>query len=124
MTRKPSLEKQSPAGALMRIVAKLAYDGTAFKGFTGIRDEHLKPVLETVHQAQGDLHILAASRTDKGVHARANFCAYDAPDAHQGQLDKIKYSANQLLRDRNIHIQELAQAPTADFDPRTNRGKE
>ena len=50
-----------------KIALKVAYDGTAYRGWTHVRDAALRPTVQRV--AQCAAVIVAASRTDAGVHA-------------------------------------------------------
>ena len=66
-------------GALLRVALVTAYDGTSFRGWADVRDVALRPALERV--LGQPIHIEAASRTDAGVHARGQVCAFDVERA-------------------------------------------
>jgi tRNA pseudouridine38-40 synthase len=70
---------------------------------------------------QDDVLVEAASRTDAGVHARANVCCFAVTEAPR-DLAQFAYSLNQLLPPE-VCVQAVAPA-AADFDVRGTRGKE
>ena len=87
---------------------RVAYDGTAFRGWTDVRDAALRPALAKVAFGGGSLpSIVAASRTDAGVHAAGQVCSLLLPaDDDDGQrrrrskdidVAQLTYSLNQLL---------------------------
>ncbi len=111
--------------SLARVAGLVAYDGARYNGWTDVRDGHLRPALATalahaVDEPPPLVH--AASRTDKGVHALANLCAFDAPPPAVANLPKLCYSLNQLMPP-DLHLRGLAHVDPA-FDPRDNVGKE
>lgn len=66
--------------------------------------------------------IEAASRTDAGVHARGQaLCAFTAREPLRGDLQLLRYRANQLLPD-DVVLRAVSAAPP-DFDVRDNAGK-
>ena len=83
--------------ALLRVALVTAYDGTSFRGWADVRDVALRPALERV--LGQPIHIEAASRTDAGVHARGQVCAFDVERAGMppDELSQLQYSLNQLL---------------------------
>ncbi len=65
----------------MRILAKIAYDGSAFSGFAPQKQRGIISVAGRLREILGsvgiDSEILAAGRTDKGVHATAQMISFD-----------------------------------------------
>lgn len=65
----------------MRILAKIAYDGSAFSGFAPQRESNIVSVAGRLAEILGSVGIdsvlLAAGRTDKGVHATAQMITFD-----------------------------------------------
>ena len=119
----------------LRLALNVRYDGTAYRGWTDVRDSALRPTLSKV-LFKGDLDSLplveAASRTDAGVHALGQVCSValggDAKDASPiaraaDMLDvkQLAYSLNQLLP-ADIAIRRAALVDDA-FDVRSNIGK-
>lgn len=102
---------------MARYQIKIAYDGTAFYGFQ--RQAQTRTVQYVIEQAlqrlgwQGD-SLLAAGRTDTGVHASGQVIAFDLAWSHAPET---------LLRALNAHlpvdVAALAVATVpADFHPR------
>jgi tRNA pseudouridine38-40 synthase len=108
--------------ALLRVALVTAYDGTSFRGWADVRDAALRPALERV--LGQPIHIEAASRTDAGVHARGQVCAFDVERASMppDELAQLQYSLNQLLPPE-LSLRHTALMPSG-FDPRSNLGKE
>ena len=108
--------------ALLRVALVTAYDGTSFRGWADVRDVALRPALERV--LGQPIHIEAASRTDAGVHARGQVCAFDVERAGMppDELSQLQYSLNQLLPPE-LSVRHTALMPSG-FDPRSNLGKE
>jgi tRNA pseudouridine38-40 synthase len=101
----------------MRVRAVVAYDGTGYGGFQRQANAptiqgKLEGVLERL--TGSFTRILAAGRTDAGVHATGQVIAFD-PD-WQHSLRDLQRGMNALLPEQ-IAIPELAEAP-ADFHPR------
>jgi tRNA pseudouridine38-40 synthase len=101
----------------MRVKAIVAYDGTDFVGFQrqavgrtvqGV----LEAVLEDVVGSR--VRVLAAGRTDAGVHAEGQVIAFDTEWRHS--LSDLKRALNACLP-KDSAVRELAQA-AADFHPR------
>ncbi|KAG8467691.1 hypothetical protein KFE25_006743 [Diacronema lutheri] len=66
--------------------------------------------------------IEAASRTDAGVHAIGQaLCAFTSREPLAGDLQLLRYRANQLLPE-DVVLRQVVRAP-ADFDVRDNAGK-
>lgn len=68
---------------LQRIAARVAYDGTDFRGFQ-IQSGNARTVQGEIERALGivlqrETRIMAASRTDTGVHARGQAIHFDIP---------------------------------------------
>lgn len=102
---------------MARYQIKIAYDGTAFYGFQ--RQAHTRTVQYVIEQAlkqlgwQGE-SLLAAGRTDAGVHASGQVIAFDLTWPHAPEI---------LLRALNANlptdVAALAIAPApVDFHPR------
>ena len=111
------------AGRLSSRIALLtSYDGTPFRGWADLRDVALRPKLERV--LGQPVLVEAASRTDAGVHARGQVCAFDVEreDMTPAELAQLTYSLNQLLPPE-LSVRQAASVPPT-FDPRTNQGKE
>ncbi len=101
----------------MRVRAVVAYDGTDYQGFQRQKNgPSVQEVLErALEQVTGQpVTVLAAGRTDTGVHAEGQVIAFDA---------KWKHPLTALLRALNaalppdVAVRELAPAPP-DFHPR------
>ena len=106
----------------LRIALVTAYDGTPYRGWADVRDVALRPVLERVLGQPVTLD--AASRTDAGVHARGQVCAFDVERAGMSpdELAQLQYSLNQLLPPE-LSVRHTTLMPSS-FDPRFNLGKE
>lgn len=88
MTTQPQHERQEPAGdgGLLRVRARLGYDGTDFHGWArqpGQRtvQAEVEAALATVLRLSGPPRIVCAGRTDAGVHARDQHLHADVPRA-------------------------------------------
>ena len=108
--------------ALLRVALVTAYDGTPYRGWADVRDIALRPALERV--LGQPVRVEAASRTDAGVHARGQVCAFDVERAGMSpdELAQLQYSLNQLLPPE-LSVRHVALMPSS-FDPRSNLGKE
>ena len=106
----------------LRIALVTAYDGTPYRGWADVRDVALRPVLERVLGQPVTLD--AASRTDAGVHARGQVCAFDVERAGMSpdELAQLQYSLNQLLPPE-LSVRHTTLMPSS-FDPRSNLVKE
>lgn len=84
----------------MRIKATISYDGKNYSGFQVQKDE--KTVASAITEALSSLNIetrvLAAGRTDKGVHAIGQVISFEIPDYWQ-DLEKLKREINLKLID-------------------------
>ena len=104
----------------MRVKLVVAYDGTAYCGWqvqpNGITVQQV--LNETLSELfQQPISVVGASRTDAGVHALGNVCAFDVDTRMPGE--KIAYALNQRLPE-DIVIQESAEVD-ADFHPRFSK---
>lgn len=100
-----------------RYRARLAYDGTAYKGFQRQR-EGIPTVQATVEAAitqvtRQSVTLVAAGRTDSGVHATGQVIAFDADWQHDDAT--LLRALNATLPD-DIALQDLRQQ--AGFHPR------
>lgn len=102
----------------MRYRARLAYDGTRYYGFQ--RQANASPTIQAeVEEAlrcisQQEVYVLAAGRTDAGVHATGQVVAFDL-DWQHSELD-LRNALNAHLPE-DIAILEVA-ATSPDFHPR------
>lgn len=65
-----------------RILIIIAYDGTNYQGFAAQKDPAILTIEGILNQRISDLtgeetHVIGASRTDSGVHARCNYAVFD-----------------------------------------------
>lgn len=102
---------------MVRYQIILAYDGTHFHGFQ--RQFKARTVQQTVEEALHSLgwqgrSILAAGRTDSGVHAAGQVIAFDLDWAHSEQ-DLLRALNSNLPQD--ISAQQVRQV-LSDFHPR------
>lgn len=102
---------------MKRVKLTVAYDGTNYSGWqvqpNGITIEsqlnhHLSELLGE------EIHVIGASRTDAGVHARGNVAVFDT--SARMPAEKISYAMNTRLPE-DIRIQESKEV-AADFHPR------
>ena len=101
----------------MRVQAVVAYDGTDYCGFQ--RQANAPTVQETLETAleqvtQEKIRILAAGRTDSGVHAEGQVIAFDSSWRHG--LDVLKRALNAVLPD-DVAVRRVSAA-SAEFHPR------
>jgi tRNA pseudouridine38-40 synthase len=104
----------------MRVKLVVAYDGTNYCGWqvqpNGVSVQQV--LNETLSELfQQPISVVGASRTDAGVHALGNVCAFDVDTRMPGE--KIAYALNQRLPE-DIVIQESAEVD-ADFHPRFSK---
>lgn len=102
---------------LKRVLLKIAYDGTRYAGFARQPgQETIEGVLdETISSLTGEsIEVIGASRTDAGVHARANIAVFDTESPIPPE--KFSYALNRRLPPR-IRIQESYEV-APDFHPR------
>ena len=102
---------------MKRVKLTVAYDGTNYCGWqvqpNGITIEselnkHLSELLKE------EIHVIGASRTDAGVHAKGNVAVFDT--SARMPAEKISYALNTRLSE-DIRIQESCEV-AADFHPR------
>ena len=102
---------------MKRVKLTVAYDGTNYCGWqvqpNGITIEselnkHLSELLKE------EIHVIGASRTDAGVHAKGNVAVFDT--SARMPAEKISYALNTRLPEE-IRIQETCEV-AADFHPR------
>jgi len=101
----------------MRVRAVVSYDGTSYSGFQTQLDvptvqETLEAALAQV--AQESVTVLAAGRTDAGVHAVGQVIAFDT--AWQHGVADLQRAMNAVLP-ADVAVRELTEAE-ADFHPR------
>lgn len=101
----------------MRVLLRIAYDGTAYCGFqiqpNAVTVEEI--LTKTVSELFGQqIRLTGASRTDSGVHALGNVAVFDVDT--RMSAEKIVYALNTRLPDdiRAVQSKEVA----ADFHPR------
>ncbi|MCA9292518.1 MAG: tRNA pseudouridine(38-40) synthase TruA [Phycisphaerales bacterium] len=116
----------------MRYRLTIAYDGTAFHGwqrqFVGSPDDHpdtKRPELRTVQSVVAEairnvvrepIELVGASRTDSGVHARAQTAAFTTTDTRLGPPDeRLMLAINSQLPD-DVIITACARTRD-DFNP-------
>ena len=100
-----------------RIRLTVAYDGTAYCGWQvqpngNTIEAELDKALAALFKEQ--IHVLGASRTDAGVHARGNVCVFDT--TARMEASKISFALNTYLP-RDICIQKSEEVPL-EFHPR------
>ena len=102
---------------MKRVKLTVAYDGTNYCGWqvqpNGITIEselnkHLSELLKE------EIHVIGASRTDAGVHAKGNVAVFDT--SARMPAEKISYALNTRLPE-DIRIQKSCEV-AADFHPR------
>lgn len=102
---------------MRRMKLTVAYDGTAYCGWqvqpNGITVEEV--LNRTISKLTGeDIHVIGASRTDSGVHARGNVAVFDTASSIPAQ--RMAYALNQKLPDDIVIVssEEVAK----DWHPR------
>ena len=101
----------------MRYQAKIEYDGTAYNGFQ--RQKEQPSIQETVELAVAtiagkDVRLIAAGRTDSGVHAKGQVIVFDLEWRH-GPKDLLQALNSNLPAD--ISVFRLSETER-DFHPR------
>jgi tRNA pseudouridine38-40 synthase len=101
----------------MRVRAVVAYDGTAYGGFQ--RQKNAPTVQATLEAALAQVTreavaVLAAGRTDAGVHAVGQVIALDTQWRHG--VDALQAALNAVLPD-DVAVQSVEEVPP-DFHPR------
>lgn len=102
---------------MRRIRLNLEYDGTDYAGWQ--RQENAVAVQQRVEEAlsrltREEIRVTGASRTDAGVHALCQVCAFDTDS--RIPAEKFSYALNTLLPD-DIRVRESMEA-AHDFHPR------
>jgi tRNA pseudouridine38-40 synthase len=101
----------------MRVKALVAYDGTDFLGFQRqAAGRTVQGVLETVLEriTQAETSVLAAGRTDAGVHAEGQVIAFDTDWRHS--LPDLKRAMNAVLP-QDVAVRDLERVSSG-FHPR------
>jgi tRNA pseudouridine38-40 synthase len=98
------------------VAIEIAYDGTHFFGFQRTKEgksieEELQNAIEKALQHK--VSINAASRTDRGVHAKGQIAAFRM--FHEMELKKLKHILNCLLP-KEIRVMNMADVPLS-FHP-------
>ena len=102
---------------MKRVFLKIAYDGTAYNGWqTGGTGLSIADVIQNAISKllDTDVKLIAASRTDAGVHAEGNVAIFDTD--RDVNCDKISFAINNLLPD-DIAVVKSFEVPI-DFNPR------
>ena len=101
----------------MRILMRVAYDGTAYSGWqlqpnaTTIEGELNKALFDLTGE---DIQVTGASRTDAGVHSLGNVCVFDTDT--RIPAEKICYALNTRLPE-DIRVTQSREVD-GDFHPR------
>lgn len=102
----------------MRILLRVAYDGTAYHGWQtqSHDDQTIEGVLNrTLSGLCGEsITVIGASRTDAGVHAEGNLCVFDTDSSIPP--DRYVYAVNSILPP-DIRVMESVEV-AGDFHPR------
>lgn len=107
----------------MRILCKVMYDGTNYKGWQKQPDEktvqgEIEKVLKKIYKE--NVHTVGASRTDTGVHALSQYVAFDIDDSKViVPAERLFMVLNQKLPD-DIKCIESRQVAN-DFHPRFHK---
>ena len=114
----PSERSRAGRGPQRRLKATVAYDGSGFHGFAA--NPGVKTVSGTLAAALGHalgqpVELVAAGRTDRGVHARGQVVSFDAPE-DDVDLDGVVRRVNRMVGPA-IAVRDLAAAEP-DFDAR------
>lgn len=101
----------------MRVMIRVAYDGTAYSGWQ--MQPNALTIEEVLNRAINNLfkqniEIIGASRTDAGVHAYGNVAVFDVDT--RMPAEKICYALNQRLPE-DVKVVESSQVAD-DFHPR------
>ncbi len=101
----------------MRVRATVAYDGTEYRGFQRqLSEPTVQEALETALEriTQTPIRVLAAGRTDAGVHAKGQVIAFDT--SWQRGLSVLQRAMNAVLPP-DVAVRGLQQV-ASDFHPR------
>jgi tRNA pseudouridine38-40 synthase len=106
----------------MRIVMRIAYDGTDFYGWA--RQPELRSIQETVEtginmvlRLAEPVRTVVAGRTDAGVHARDQWVHFDVPDEVWERVAERAIYRLRGVMPRDIQVLSVAVAPEG-FDAR------
>ena len=102
---------------MKRIMIKIAYDGSNYKGWqTGDKKNGIEDILnDRISKLTGEkIEIIGTSRTDSGVHANGNIAVFDTES--EIRPDKFCYAINNLLPE-DISILESKEVDL-NFHPR------
>lgn len=101
----------------MRILLRVAYDGSLFYGYA--KQINTKTIYNEIHKALLTVGIdtksTCAGRTDKGVHALNQIISMDVNDRWESKLNYLKDILNNRLN--HIHIKEIKKTKD-NFNPR------
>lgn len=97
-----------------RFVARVAYDGTRFRGFQEQSEEY-RTVQGSINSKLSELFnsrvkTVGASRTDLGVHARGQVIHFDLPPGILTDFDTFEYKINRLLPE-DVKMYNVTFAP-------------
>lgn len=106
----------------MRVMLRIAYDGTNYCGWQ-VQPNGIS-IQQKINEAVSDLfqtsiEVMGASRTDAGVHALDNVAVFDVDT--KMPAEKISYALNQRLPE-DIVVQSSEEVPE-DFHPRYARSR-
>ncbi len=111
----------SPEDGLIRLRAKLSYDGSGFRGWAS-QGGDLRTVQAEVENTLGalihdlDFATVCAGRTDAGVHARGQVIHFDVPENHPDLIKLTPERVNKALPE-DIRFLSIEQAHKG-FDAR------
>ena len=103
-------------GLTNRYRARVAYEGTAFQGFQIQEGSSRRTVQADVEKVLSQrlnepIRIVAAGRTDAGVHARGQAVHFDCnQDLSESDLSSVQYSLEKMLP-RDIALWNLQKVP-------------
>ena len=103
---------------MTHVVLVLAYDGTAYYGWQQTKEgPSIEASLASVlfQLFQEPIHLQAASRTDRGVHAEWQVVDFTAPKPVK-DFHRLLISLNELLPP-DIRCRQAFKAPTQEFHP-------
>lgn len=108
---------QQPLPIEKRLRARVAYDGTEYKGWQiQLEGKSIQKEMEKAFSRRfGErIRVVGASRTDAGVHARGQGCHFDLPPhcvpSDDQQLHHLQFVVNRMLPD-SIQINHIGYAP-------------
>ncbi|CAN0374948.1 unnamed protein product, partial [Ectocarpus sp. 8 AP-2014] len=100
-------------GKKTRFVSRVMYDGTNYKGFQ-LQGNGLPTVQRVLEKAlstrfQTYVPVVAAGRTDTGVHSVGQAVHFDLPNANE-DLSQLAYSMNQMMPE-DVRVWNMSVAP-------------